>query len=127
MSDTISKLQIAALLAAMVLWAAGCDTHGDADNGRPLQIVAAGIAAKSGENDAGTDQSVEDSQLTTLVREAIAADRQLQSQDIDVETEDGAVKLTGVVDSTSLRERAVELAGRIDGVAEVTDKLEVRN
>jgi osmotically-inducible protein OsmY len=79
------------------------------------------------ETDAGTDQSVEDSQLATRVREAIAADRQLQSQDIDVETEDGAVKLTGVVDSTSLRERAVELTGRIDGVVEVTDKLEVRN
>ena len=95
--------------------------------GQRAAFAAAGIAAKSGESAAGTDQSVEDSQLTTLVREAIAADRQLQSQDIDVETEDGAVKLTGVVDTTSLRERAVELAGRIDGVVEVTDKLEVRN
>ena len=127
MSDTFSKLQIAALLAAIVLWVAGCDTHGDADNGRPLQIVAAGIAAKSGEIAVGTDQSVEDSQLITRVREAISADRQLQSQDIDVETEDGTVTLTGLVDSTSLRERAVELAGHIDGVTDVTDKLEVRN
>ena len=111
----------------MVLLAAGCDTHGDADNGRPLQIVAAGIAAKSGENAVGTDQSVEDSKLTTLVREAIAADRQLQSQDIDVETEDGAVTLTGVVDSTSLRERAVELAGLHRWRGAGADKLEVRN
>ena len=106
MTDTFSKSQIAALLVAAMLGATGCDTHGDADNGRPLQIAAAGIAAKSGESAAGTDQSVEDSQLTTLVRDAISADRQLQSQDIDVETEDGAVTLTGVVDSTSLRERA---------------------
>lgn len=127
MTDTFSRSQIAALLVAAMLWAAGCDTHGDADNGRPLQIMSAGIAAKSGENAAGTDQSVEDSQLTSLVREAISADRQLQSQDIDVATEDGAVTLTGVVDSTSLRERAVELAGSINGVTEVTDKLEVRN
>ena len=127
MTDTFSKSQIAALLVAAMLGATGCDTHGDADNGRPLQIAAAGIAAKSGESAAGTDQSVEDSQLTTLVRDAISADRQLQSQDIDVETEDGAVTLTGVVDSPSLRERAVELAGHVDGVTDVTDKLEVRN
>ena len=127
MTDTFFKSQIAALLVAAMLGAAGCDTHGDADNGRPLQIVAAGIAAKSGEAAAGTDQSVEDSQLTTLVRDAISADRQLQSQDINVETEDGAITLTGVVDSTSLRERALDLAGHVDGVTDVTDKLEVRN
>ena len=127
MTDTFFKSQIAALLVAAMLGATGCDTHGDADNGRPLQIAAAGIAAKSGESAAGTDQSVEDSQLTTLVRDAISADRQLQSQDINVETEDGAITLTGVVDSPSLRERAVELAGHVDGVTDVTDKLEVRN
>ena len=34
--------------------------------------------------------------------------------------------LTGVIDSQSLRERAVEIAGSVDGVAQVQDRLRVR-
>ena len=51
---------------------------------------------------------------------------QLQSQQIVVEIEDAAVTLRGTVDSQSLRERAVDLAGSVDGVAQVQDRLEVR-
>jgi len=127
MSNTFSKLRSAALLAAVALAATGCDPGGDAESAQSVQTGSAAVIAKGGDDAFGTDQSVEDSDLTTKVREAIFADARLQSQHIEVETEDAAVTLTGVVDSPSLRERAVELAGSVDGVAQVQDRLKVRS
>jgi hyperosmotically inducible protein len=126
MIDAFPKLRAAVLLAAAALLAAGCDPRSDADNVAKLQDPSAVVVAKSSEDAVGTDQSVKDSILTIKVHEAILADPELQSQQITVETEDAAVTLTGTVDSPSLRERAVELAGSIDGVAQVQDRLEVR-
>jgi hyperosmotically inducible protein len=126
MSDTFPNLRVAVLLAAAVLSAAGCGPRSDADIARTLQVASAGNVAKGGEDAIGTYQTVEDSELTTSVRAAILADPQLQSQYIVVDTEDAAVTLTGIVDSPALRERAVQLAGSIDGVAQVLDKLQVR-
>ena len=127
MIDLIAKTRVAALLMAAALLGVACDSRHDAQIPRPLELAAAGVAAKSAEGVAGTDQTVEDSALATTVRGAIAADPQLQSQPIVVEIDDAAVRLTGTVDSPLLRERAVQLAGSIDGVAKVHDRLEVRN
>ena len=126
MIDTFPNLRVAVLLAVAALLAAGCDPRSETDNLAKLQDPPAGVAAKGGLDAVGTEQSVEDSELTTKVRAAILADPELQSQQIDVDTEDAAVTLTGMVDSPSLRERAVELAGSVDGVAQVQDRLEVR-
>ena len=125
MIDICSKWGSVVLLA-VVLSSAGCDIHNDADTARPMQLASASAAAKTGEGAVGTDESVEDSKLTIMVRAAIADDRQLQSQHIKVDTEDAAVTLTGIVDSQALRERAVELAGSVDGVTQVQDRLRVR-
>lgn len=43
------------------------------------------------------------------------------------EVEDFAVTLAGVVDSPALRERAAQLAGWVNGVVQVQEKLEVRS
>jgi hyperosmotically inducible periplasmic protein len=125
MIDTLPKVRVAVLLAAVAL-VAGCDSHRDPHIAGKWRDASAGMLAQGSEGAVGTDQSVEDSTLTAKVREAILADAQLQSQQIVVESEDSAVILTGTVDSQSLRERAVGLAGSVDGVAQVQDKLEVR-
>jgi hyperosmotically inducible protein len=127
MIDSLSKLRVAALLSAAALAVTACDPGGDAESAPTVQRASAAVNAKGGNDALGTDQSVEDSDLTTKVREAILADPRLQSQHIKVETEDAAVTLTGIVDSPSLRERAVELAGSVDGVAQVQDRLRVRS
>jgi hypothetical protein len=128
MLDTLPKWRAAVLVGAITLSTVGCDSHHDADPAQPSRLASAAVAAKSGAAAAvGTDQAVEDSSLTTTVRAAIFADKQLQSQHIKVESEDAAVTLTGVIDSQSLRERAVEIAGSVDGVAQVQDRLRVRD
>ena len=73
MIDAFRKWPIAVAFASAALLAAACDTHSGADTGRPSQIVSAGIAAKGGGDEIGTDQSVEDSNLTTLVRGEVVA------------------------------------------------------
>jgi osmotically-inducible protein OsmY len=126
MIGTLSRWRIAVLLAAVVLLPAGCDTHRDAVNAQQLKIASAAVAAKGDAEPPGTDQAVEDSSLTTMVRAAIFADPELQTQHIKVITEDAAVTLKGHVDSPSLRDRAIRIASLVDGVAQVQDRLKVR-
>jgi len=127
MNNTFPSLGIAAMLAAAALLAAGCGQRNDLSTlGQPSGTVAS-VVAKGDAEVIGTDEAIEDSEVTTRVREAILADPLLQSQHIDVETEDAAVTLTGSVDSPALRERAVELAGSVNGVVQVQEKLEVRS
>ena len=127
MPHTFPRSSVVALLTAVGLSAAGCDLRHDARaTGQPQRAVA-GVVANGDVQPAGTDEAVEDSELTTKVREAILADPQLQSQQIDVEAKDAAVTLSGLVDSPSLRERATQLANSIHGVVQVEDDLEVRS
>jgi hypothetical protein len=127
MSDSFPRLGVVALLALAALLAAGCERPIDANPVGRWQGAFAGVAARGDAEAPGTDEAVEDLDVTTRVREAILADPQLQSQRIDVETEDSAVMLTGTVDSPALRERAVQVAGSVNGVVQVQEKLEVRS
>jgi len=127
MNNTFPRLGIATLLAAAALLAAGCDQRNDVSTLGQWQVTWPGVVTKGNAEAIGTDEAIEDSEVTTKVREAILADPQLQSQHIAVQTEDSAVTLTGSVDSPALRERAIQLAGAVSGVAQVREKLEVRS
>jgi hyperosmotically inducible protein len=127
MNDSFPRLNIAVLLAAAALLAAGCDPRNDAGAVGQRLGALAGVATNGDTQGVGTDEAVEDAGVRTRVREAILADPLLQSQHIDVEVEDSAVTLTGIVDSPALRERAVQLAGSVYGVVQVQEKLEVRS
>lgn len=120
------KWRVITLLAATTLLMVGCDSRHDADTAQQVKIASAAVAAKGDDEAPGTDQAVEDSSLTIMVRAAIFADLKLQSQHIVVETEDAAVTLKGHVDSPALRDRAIEIASSVDGVAQVQDRLKVR-
>ena len=126
MNDTFPRLSMAVVLAAAALLAAGCDQRDELGTLGQRHSIFASVAATGDWEAIGTDEAVEDTEVETKVREAILADPQLQSQHIDVEAEDSAVTLTGTVDSPALRERAVQLAGSVDGVVQVQEKLEVR-
>ncbi|HEY0686895.1 MAG TPA: BON domain-containing protein [Steroidobacter sp.] len=71
-------------------------------------------------------QAVEDSVLTTKVKAALAGDRAVKARDIEVETRDGVVQLSGFVDSEDARTAAVMRARSVDGVAEVRNDLSIR-
>ena len=121
------KSRVVVLLAMVALLSTACGPGRDADTFAKTHAAAAGFVSKGGESAMGTDQSIEDSDLAAKVHAAILADPQLGSQRITVEADDAAVTLTGIVDSAALRKRAEELAGSIEGVAQVQDRLELRS
>jgi len=64
-----------------------------------------------------------DTGITTAVNARLAADDEVSTYNIDVETADGVVTLTGEVDDPRARDRAIELARNTDGVRDVVDRL----
>lgn len=64
--------------------------------------------------------------LTTKVKAALAADRAVKARDIEVETRDGVVQLSGFVDSEDASTAAIMRARSVEGVAEVRNDLSIR-
>jgi hyperosmotically inducible periplasmic protein len=77
-------------------------------------IVVAG-AALAGERRTG--QAIDDTLITT--KASFAADPQVSALAITVDTDDGVVHLSGVVESESERQRAIQLAQGMEGVKRV--------
>jgi osmotically-inducible protein OsmY len=80
--------------------------------------------AKQGLNKAG--EKITDAWITTKVNWFFVGEDVLDGSDIDVDTKDNVVTLTGTVRSEAARARAKVLAERTDGVKSVRDELVVR-
>jgi hyperosmotically inducible periplasmic protein len=66
-----------------------------------------------------------DARTTAAIKLKLAAEPQLSSLQISVDTTAGLVTLAGKVKSAELAERAVAVAGSVDGVREVKSTLQV--
>jgi len=66
-----------------------------------------------------------DAGLTTKVKAKLAADDTVKANDLNVDTKDKVVTLTGTVDSQMAEDRALELARQTEGVASVVDNITV--
>ena len=67
-----------------------------------------------------------DTGITSKVKSKLVADEVVKSSQIEVETRNGVVTLTGNVDSEATKNRAVELAKGTKGVVSVVDMLSAR-
>lgn len=74
-------------------------------------------AAAAGDRSAG--EVIDDALITTKIKSSLAADPQVSALAIDVDTSNGIVSLTGVVDSEAQRQRAIQLAQGMEGVRRV--------
>lgn len=63
--------------------------------------------------------------ITTAVKSKLAADGTVSAYQIDVDTSDGVVTLSGTVDTMAAKEQAVMLTRQTDGVRDVMDQLRV--
>ena len=70
-----------------------------------------------------TANAVDDAAITAKVKTAIMAEPGLKSTDINVDTKDAVVTLTGTVPSAPLKDRAKEIATNVSGVKSVQDNL----
>jgi hyperosmotically inducible periplasmic protein len=79
--------------------------------------------AREAADKAGT--VIGDAGITAAIKTKMLADATVGGLKIDVDTTDGAVILTGNVNSAGERKRAIELAKETDGVKSVKDQLKI--
>ena len=72
-------------------------------------------------------QYADDTVITSKVKEAFLADPKVKTMEVNVETMQGVVQLSGFVDSSAMEHRAVRLAQGISGVKSVQDNMTVRS
>ncbi|MGF6188882.1 molecular chaperone OsmY [Serratia sp. 2723] len=73
------------------------------------------------------DSYMDDSGITAKVKTALVDEKAIKSTDISVKTEKGVVTLSGFVATQAQAEQAVGVAGRVEGVKSVSDKLHVKD
>jgi hyperosmotically inducible periplasmic protein len=76
--------------------------------------------------EAAAAQPASDTALTSKVKAALASDRAVKAREVQVETRDGVVQLSGFVDSEEASTAAVMRARSVNGVAEVRNDLSIR-
>jgi osmotically-inducible protein OsmY len=92
-------------------------------------IAAAMLAALVGCAGAGTKtgQAIDDAAITTKVKTQMASDKEVSAMDVSVSTEQGIVRLSGVVKSAEEKQRAEQVARSVAGVKSVDNALVVRS
>lgn len=84
-------------------------------------------ASSTDTTSSGSERSVtSDTAITAKVKSALLADSKVKSTDINVETNKGEVILSGFVDSDLQMDQAIKVAGTVDGVKKVTNKMKAR-
>ncbi len=89
-----------------------------------LAVCLGGCAMFDGRESPG--EFVDDTTITSKVKSNIFGDPALKVLQINVETMQGVVQLSGFVDSRRSESKAVHLARQVDGVKSVKDDLIVR-
>lgn len=122
---------IGAALFAVVL-TAGCNRNDDstADAGRqmdPTQERAGTDRAQAPMNQqSNVSDNIDDAAITAKVKTAIIGEPGLKALQINVDTANGVVVLSGAVDSPTSVDRANQIAQAVEGVKSVDNRLTVR-
>lgn len=90
-------------------------------------LVGAGAAGgyKVATDERGAGRVWDDATITTRVKNALGENPEVKARKIDVDTVEGAVILTGVVETEEEVQKAVEVAQGVPGVKEVKNNLQV--
>ncbi|MES2604248.1 MAG: BON domain-containing protein [Pseudomonadota bacterium] len=95
-----------------------------------LFAAALGLASMVGcaavDDDITVSEAVDDTVITTKVKAALVADDDLEAREIQVETREGVVQLSGFVDERDDIPKATRLADGIEGVRSVVNNITAR-
>jgi hyperosmotically inducible protein len=108
-----------ALSVAFAFALAACSNDGSKSSGSS----SGGTSSSTSDQ---VKQDAKDATLTTKVKSALAADVGLSTLKIDVDSSGTTVTLKGTVDSADKKQRAEEVARKVDGVATVRNQLQVK-
>lgn len=97
-----------------------------ADIGERTATAASEVGEKTAAAAADARRALGDGTLTAKIKAKMALDDTVKALAVDVDTVNGAVTLTGTVDSAAQKERMLQLARETEGVASVVDRIRVR-
>lgn len=93
-----------------------------------LALFASAVVVLSGcSSTRSTGEVIDDAAITSSVKAKFAADPEVKAHEIDVDTVDGVVTLSGNIDDNATRDEAIQLARNTDGVRGVTDNLSIKS
>jgi hyperosmotically inducible protein len=143
MRDLHSSIRaaLAIALAGTALGLAGCEQRGDQASKAPASPPAGTATAPAPASPATTPpptaatpptgersaagQATDDATLTTKVKSALLADDKVKGLNINVDTNDGVVTLTGKAGSPEEKDQALKVVRGIEGVKNVQDRIAV--
>jgi hyperosmotically inducible protein len=117
--NTNRNLVPAIFVAAVAFGVTGCAQW----SGKSSEPRASGSTASTAAEPRGPVQTAADASITAKVKTALGNDELVKARNIDVDTMRGVVTLNGVVGSASEKQRAIQVARGIEGVASVKDNL----
>ena len=89
--------------------------------------IAGGLAGCAGDRyTQSTGERIDDKGDSSRVRKALNADTQYKYDDVNVQTFKGVVQLSGFVNSRDQKNRAGDLAQKVQGVHEVKNNITVK-
>jgi osmotically-inducible protein OsmY len=89
-------------------------------------MATAFVACSSVPTQQPVGQAIDDGVVTAKVKAKLVEDPVTKAHQINVETFKGTVQLSGFVETSQARARALQLAKDVDGVKQVKDALEIR-
>ncbi|MFO1454745.1 MAG: BON domain-containing protein [Steroidobacteraceae bacterium] len=89
-----------------------------------VKEVRNNLDVRPGNGSAG--RAVDDSTLTAKVKTALADSPNAKARQVNVETKGGVVQLSGFVDSAEAKAEAARVAGNVQGVQTVENRIDVK-
>jgi len=90
------------------------------------RAAGANVADAARDKTSDARMAMSDTMITTKVKAEMAADPLVKAMDVHVETQKGVVMLSGFVPSKAEAEKAIALARKVEGVAEVKSSIQVK-
>lgn len=89
-----------------------------------VQKVDNNLSVQDSSRSAG--EVIDDGMITAKVKAALIADPTVKAHEVNVETREGVVQLSGFVDSSEAKSTAADVAKRVAGVKDVQNDLQVK-
>ncbi|RZI84376.1 MAG: BON domain-containing protein [Rubrivivax sp.] len=126
-------------LVASLLGLAACEKHPTPTAQTPGEKLDSAIAtteqkssqlstelkASAAEAKKDSSEALSDAAITTRVNAQLAADPSLSALKIDVDTQNGHVRLSGTAPDAAARDRATTMASAVNGVVAVDNQLKI--
>lgn len=124
---TTQRITLLAMILAGAGLAAGCERTATERTSTTVDRTTSQVAANTEAAANKATTAIGDAAITGSVKTAMIAEPGLKAMQIDVDTKNGVVTLTGTVDSAADKARAVQIAQGVTGVSSVIDRLTTKS